>query len=46
MLRGVRVTMSDRGHRLFMLDRERNTESPKTSSDLGTRPRTLSRIAL
>ena len=46
MLRGVRVTMSDRGDRLFMLEGERNTESPKTFSDLGTRPRTLSRKAL
>ena len=38
--------MSDCGDRLHILDGERNTESPKASSDLGTRPRTLSRKAL
>ena len=38
--------MSDCGDRSYMLDGERNTESPKASSDLGTRPRTLSRKAL
>ena len=38
--------MSDCGDQLHILDRERNTESPKASSDLGTRPRTLSKKAL
>ena len=38
--------MSDCGDRLHILDGECNTESPKASSDLGTRPRTFSRKAL
>lgn len=38
--------MSDCGDRLYVLDGERNTETPKASSDLGTSRRTLSRKAL
>ena len=38
--------MNDCGDRLHILDGECKTESPKASSDLGTRPRTLSRKAL
>ena len=38
--------MSDCGDRLHIFDGECNTESPKASSDLGTRPRTFSRKAL